>query len=50
VVVTLIGIRQYGALAAAVGVLAGALIENAQALGSALRLTGAQDAQRPPPG
>ena len=48
VVVTLIGIQSYGALAAAVGVLAGAVIENAQALGYALRLTGPPD-QDPPP-
>jgi hypothetical protein len=39
VIVTVIGIRAYGAQAAAMGVLVGALLENLQALGSALRLT-----------
>jgi hypothetical protein len=38
VLITLVGVRSYGAVAAAVGVLAGALIEHAQALGAALRL------------
>jgi hypothetical protein len=48
VLVTLVGVHDYDALAAAVGVLAGAVIEHAQALGSALRLTGAR-ANQPPP-
>jgi hypothetical protein len=43
VLVSLAGIQSYGALAAAVGVLAGALLENGQAVASAFKLAGARD-------
>ena len=49
VVVTLLGVHDYGALAAAVGVLAGALVEHAQALGSALRPAGTPGQDERPP-
>jgi hypothetical protein len=48
VVVTLIGVGDYGALAAAVGVLAGAVVENAQALAAALRAAGGRGGLRAP--
>jgi O-antigen/teichoic acid export membrane protein len=40
VLITLVGVSRYGAVAAAVGVLTGALVEHAQALGLALRQPG----------
>ena len=46
VLVTLVGVGGYGALAAAVGVLAGAVVENAQALGAALRAAGGRGRSR----
>lgn len=44
VLVSLPSIQNYGALAAAVGVLAGALLENGQAVASAFKLAGSRDA------
>jgi hypothetical protein len=43
VLVSLAGIQSYGALAVAVGVLAGALPENGQAGASAFKLAGSRD-------
>jgi hypothetical protein len=49
VLVSLAGIQSYGALAAAVGALVGALLENGQTVASAFKLAGARDVARASP-